>query len=383
MRILVTGGDGFIGRNLRVWLGELGFHDVVSVRAEDGAGVLAEALESADFVFHLAGVNRPSDPSNFDSGNRGLTETVCRLLRGRDRAVPLVFTSSIQATFPNAYGVSKLGAEREVERYSADTGAPVQIFRLPNVFGKWCRPNYNSVVATFSHNVARGLPIAVHDAGARLDLVYIDDVVAAMVSTIASTDACVSWPAVGPVHSTTVGEVATLMQSFADCRRTTQIDRVGTGLIRALYATFQSFMPPTDLSFPLLRHEDPRGMFAEVLKTPDCGQISVFTAPPGVTRGGHYHHTKCERFLVVSGRARFRLRHTVTDEVHSIAVAASESRVVQAVPGWAHDITNIGSDELIVLLWANEVFDQSRPDTFSAVAHGDAPASRALPGRNQ
>ena len=365
MRIVVTGGEGFIGRNLRVRLQELGHDQVVSIEQGATDAELRSALATADFVFHLAGVNRPKDVGEFDTGNRGFTATLCEALTATGRRTPLAYTSSTQAMLDNPYGASKRAGELEVEHYAAATGAPVYVVRLPNVFGKWCRPNYNSAVATFCHNIARGLPITVNDPAAPLRLVYIDDVVVAMVGLLREAPAagCVE---VTPVYDSTVGEVAIMLREFAASRDTRLMPRVGTGFTRALYATYVSYLPPAAFAYSLTRHADPRGVFAEMLKTPDCGQFSFFTAHPGVTRGGHYHHTKNEKFLVVQGRGRFGFRHIVTGETHEIIVSSEESRVVDTVPGWAHDVTNIGDGEMVVMLWANELFDPGAPDTIAA-----------------
>ena len=370
MRIVVTGGDGFIGRNLRVHLQELGHQDVTSIEQATSADDLRTTLASADFVFHLAGVNRSKEISEFDAGNRGFTATLCDVLRATGREIPLAFTSSTQALLDNPYGASKRAGELEVERYAADTGAAVYLFRLTNVFGKWCRPNYNSAVATFCHNIARGLPIRVSDPAAPLCLVYVDDVVETMVGLVRHADTPPGAVVVEPVYDTTVGEVDTMLREFAASRDTRLSPRVGTGFTRALYATYVSYLAPDSFAYSLTRHSDPRGVFAEMLKTPDCGQFSFFTAHPGIMRGGHYHHTKSEKFLVVKGRARFGFRHIVTGEVHEILVSGDESRVVETVPGWAHDITNVGDDEMVVMLWANEIFDPQKPDTIAASVLG-------------
>lgn len=366
MRIVVTGGEGFIGRNLRVRLRELGYEHVTSVGRATPATELKRALSEAEFVFHIAGVNRPKDSAEFDAGNRALTATVCDTLRATRRPVPLVLSSSTQALLDNPYGKSKRDAELEVERYAAETGAPVFRFRLTNVFGKWSRPEYNSAVATFCYNIARDLPITINNPASPLRLVYIDDVVDGLVGAIRDTSRSGDDVEVQPIYDTTVGELAAAIRSFAESRTTRVIPRVGTGLMRALYATYVSFLPTESFAYSLVRHGDPRGVFAEMMRTPDAGQFSFFTAGPGVTRGGHYHHTKTERFLVLQGQARFGFRQIITDERHELIVSASESRIVETVPGWAHNVTNIGHDEMIVMLWANENFDPARPDTVAA-----------------
>ena len=246
------------------------------------------------------------------------------------------------------------------------------LYRLANVFGKWSRPDYNSAVATFCHNIARGLPIQVNDAAAPLRLVYIDDVVAELLRFLADPGTGVGLRQAGPVYATTVGELARQIEAFKDVRTSLVTERVGTGLVRALYATYVSFLPPQAFSYGVPKYGDARGVFVEMLKTPDCGQFSFFTAHPGITRGGHYHHTKTEKFLVIKGVARYRFRHLVTDEVFELDSTGDEPLVVDTIPGWAHDITNIGDDELVVMLWANEIFDRQNPDTIASPV---APAS--------
>jgi UDP-2-acetamido-2,6-beta-L-arabino-hexul-4-ose reductase len=362
LRILITGADGFIARNFRVRLRELGHLDVASVTRHTSAAELAKAAAEADIVFHLAGVNRPKDDSEFARGNAGFTESVAVALRAAGRRVPVVYASSTQAERDNEYGRSKLAAEEVLRSYAADTGAPVWIFRLTNVFGKWSRPNYNSAVATFCHQVANGLPVTVSDPAVPLRLVYIDDVVAAFVA-ILNAPPPPGFADVSPVYESTVGEVAKVLQEFAASRKSLVTARVGTGLVRALYATYVSFLPPDAFAYDVARHGDPRGVFVEMLKTPDCGQFSYFTAHPGITRGEHYHHTKTEKFLVIRGVAKFGFRNIDSGATHEIVTRGGEARIVETIPGWTHNISNVGDEELIVMLWANEIFDRERPDT--------------------
>lgn len=326
-------------------------------------------LADASIVFHLAGVNRPMDPQEFHEGNVALTATICEELRGAGRPIPIVYASSAQAVQDNPYGRSKRAAEETIEQYSADTSSHVAILRLCNVFGKWARPNYNSAVATFCHNIARGLPIVISDRSAGVRLVHIDDVLDAMLLLLDSGVARTGVVDVGPVHETTVGALADAIQGFADSRRTLTPGAVGTGFTRALYSTYVSYLPPAEFAYGLTRHEDARGVFSEMLRTPDAGQFSFFTAHPGVTRGGHYHHTKTEKFLVLKGKARFGFRQMDTGECFDLVVRGEESRVVETVPGWAHDITNVGDDEMYVMLWANESFDPQRPDTIPSTVN--------------
>jgi UDP-2-acetamido-2,6-beta-L-arabino-hexul-4-ose reductase len=365
MRIVVTGADGFIGKNLRVRLREAGYGDVVGLTRRSSADERAAALASADFVFHLAGVNRPKSDDEFAAGNTRLTEELCASLLASGRPVPIAYTSSTQAALDNPYGRSKRDAEAALERYERTSGAPAYLFRLTNVFGKWARPNYNSAVATFCHNTAQGQPITIRDPAAPLKLLYIDDAVDAFLPLVEAAQQRGGFVEALPVYETTVGEVAHTIRSFAESRTSLITPPVGTGLVRALYATYLSYLPPAAFAYQVPRYGDPRGAFAEVLKTPDCGQFSYFTAHPGVTRGEHYHHSKTEKFIVIRGTAQFRFRHIDTGEFYEMSVEGGEGHIVETVPGWAHDITNIGEQELIVMLWANEIFDRSRPDTVA------------------
>jgi UDP-2-acetamido-2,6-beta-L-arabino-hexul-4-ose reductase len=287
-------------------------------------------------------------------------------LAATGRAVPIAFASSIQAERDNPYGLSKRQGEAHLAAYGKRSGAPVALYRLANVFGKWSRPNYNSAVATFCHNIARGLPIRIDDPTATVRLVYVDDLVAEFLRFLIDPGQGVRLAEAGPVYTTTVGELARQIEAFKDVRTTLVSERVGTGLVRALYATYVSFLPPHAFSYGVPKHGDTRGVFVEMLKTPDCGQFSYFTAHPGITRGGHYHHTKTEKFLVIKGRARYRFRHLMTDEAFEVESHGDEPLIVETIPGWAHDITNIGEEELVVMLWANEIFDRQNPDTVTA-----------------
>jgi len=372
LKILVTGADGFIGKNLQLLLAERKDVQVVCFTRGDEVAQLPVLLQDVDFVFHLAGVNRPQDPQEFTTGNVGLTLALCQAVGAvavaTGKKVPVVYTSSTQAARDNVYGASKLGGENVLFALQREHGVPVHVFRLPNVFGKWCKPNYNSAVATFCHNIARGLPIQVNDSAAPVTLVYVDDVIERFVQLLEGADAAADadgFATVAPQYTTTVGELARQIQAFKDSRHTLMTERVGSGLVRALYATYVSYLPVELFAYTVPQYADPRGVFAEMLKTPDCGQFSFFTAHPGITRGGHYHHSKTEKFLVIKGRARFKFRHMQTGQTHELVTSGDKAEVVETVPGWTHDITNIGTDEMVVMLWANEVFDRARPDTFA------------------
>ena len=371
MKVLVTGSDGFIGKNLIAHLREGNEFEVLQYFNGCGESVLRRFVAGADFVFHLAGVNRPQEVSEFAAGNVDLTRRLAGFISMSGRQVPVVFTSSIQAQFDNPYGRSKRAAEDALLAHSAATNSPVYIYRLPNVFGKWCRPNYNSAVATFCHNIARDLPITIDDSTAPVSLVYIDDLVEEFTRILqhhcsgGGAELPGRFREVAPIYVTTVGKLAYLIRSFKESRVSLTTERVGTGLLRALYSTYLSYLPPESFAYSIPKHVDPRGEFAEVLKTPDCGQFSYFTAHPGVTRGEHYHHSKNEKFLVIRGRAKFRFRNIVTGVTAEMETSGDTPRIVDTVPGWTHDITNIGDTEMIVMLWANEVYDRSRPDTFA------------------
>lgn len=363
-RIAITGADGFVGRNLAVRLGELGDEVLPLTRAstrEDWHRTVA----GADAVVHLAGANRPADPGEFMAVNAGAAELLAEAVRAGGRPVPVVYSSSAKAGDDTEYGRSKRAGEEHLLRLGRETGSPVYVFRLPNVFGKWARPDYNSAVATFCHNIPRGLPIRIDDPAAALSLVYVDDVVQAFLDVLDGR-ARPGFVDMSTIYHTTVGAVADTIRGFRTDRDDNLIAPVGTGLTRALYATYVAALPASEFAYPIVSHRDPRGAFSEMLKTRDAGQFSYFTAHPGVTRGGHYHHTKTEKFLIVHGEALFRFRHIVTGETHEIRTSGAEPVIVETVPGWAHDVTNVGEGEMISLLWANEVFDRERPDTVAA-----------------
>lgn len=372
MKVLITGANGFVGKNLQLYLSERKDVQVICFTRVHGLAQLPALLQGVDFVFHLAGVNRPQDPDEFTVGNVELTHAlsaeVARTARAAGRAIPILYTSSTQATSDNPYGRSKREAEAALQALGQDPLVPVHLFRLPNVFGKWCRPQYNSAVATFCHNIARGLPIQINDPQATVTLVYVDDVIDRFLQLMDGADPAANaegFDTVAPQYTLTVGELARQIASFRHGRETLMTERVGTGWMRALYATYVSYLPVEAFSYDVPGHADPRGVFVEMLKTQDSGQFSYFTAHPGVTRGGHYHHSKTEKFLVIQGDARFHFRHMQTGQEHVLQTSGVKPQIVETVPGWTHDITNIGEGDMVVMLWANEVFDRARPDTVA------------------
>ncbi|NLD01521.1 MAG: capsular polysaccharide biosynthesis protein CapF [Gammaproteobacteria bacterium] len=365
MRVLITGANGFVGKNLQLHLAERSDVEVLCFTREHTQADLQQLVVEADLVFHLAGVNRPQDPAEFQQGNADLTQSLCEALQASGKAIPVVYSSSIQAEADNPYGASKRGAEDALLAFAKSTGAPVFIYRLPNVFGKWARPNYNSAVATFCHNISQGLPIQVNDRSAQVNLVYIDDVVESFLAVLDGTLTQSGFVEVKQQYQVTVGELAEQIQAFKDSRDNLITENVGTGLVRALYSTYVSYLKPEQFSYQVPQHGDERGVFVEMLKTKDAGQFSFFTAHPGITRGGHYHHSKTEKFLVIKGKACFRFRHMMTGEFYELYTSGKQSEIVETVTGWTHDITNVGDDEMVVMLWANEIFDREKPDTYA------------------
>ena len=366
MKVLVTGANGFIGKNLVLRLRERAVTEVLTLKRGDGDSAWQAAIDKADAVVHLAGENRPTNPAEFDAVNTGLTQRLCQTLQTMGKRIPVLFSSSAQAEQDNPYGRSKLTAEEALAHLAKSNGNPVAIYRLPGVFGKWCRPNYNSVVATFCHNKAHDLPVQINDAQARVRLVYVDEVVNAFLQALEDPSAGLCHHQVSPEYSITLGELSDQIDAFKNCRSTLVTERVGSGFTRALYATYVSYLPVEKFSYGVPAHGDARGVFVEMLKTPDAGQFSFFTALPGITRGGHYHHTKTEKFLVIKGHARFGFRHMLTNEVHHLETRGDQPQIVETVPGWTHDITNIGTDEMVVMLWANEIFERANPDTIAS-----------------
>lgn len=362
MKILVTGANGFIGKNLCVMLKERGFNDLYEITRETPKTAFCNYIRSADFIFHLAGINRPQDDKDF-LDNYNLTTFIINELIEADKNTPILFSSSTQASIDNPYGKSKLKAEREILSYQKKSNALCYIYRLPNVFGKWSKPDYNSFVATFCNNAINDIPLKINDPSSEIDLVYIDDVCDEFISILdGSHDA--GMKTVKKVYKSTVGNIANQIMEFKKGRSSLIMENVGDGLCRGLYSTYLSFYKPEHFSYSIPSHEDERGVFCEMLKTKNAGQFSFFTAKKGVTRGGHYHHTKNEKFLVLKGTALFRFENIVNGERHQLEASSSSFEIIQTIPGWSHDIKNIGEEELIVMLWANEIFDRDNPDTI-------------------
>jgi UDP-2-acetamido-2,6-beta-L-arabino-hexul-4-ose reductase len=366
MKILVTGAKGFIGRNLVLELKNRGYESIYEYDFDSTPEQLDAYTKDCEFVFHLAGVNRPEKESEFMEGNFGFTSDLLDSLKKHGSQAPVLITSSIQALQDNPYGKSKKAGEDLLLRYSGETGAPVNVYRLQNVFGKWCRPNYNSVVATFCHNIAHDIPIVINDPERLMSLVYIDDVISTFISAMGGGEK----PAkdglyyVMAVHVVKLGELAELIGSFRESRGSLMVPDMADPLSRKLYSTYLSYLPEDQFSYPLKMNEDHRGSFTEFIKTPERGQVSVNVSKPGITKGNHWHHSKNEKFLVVSGEGVIRFRRISEDRIIEYKVNGNELEVVDIPPGYTHNITNTGASDMVTIMWANEPFDPERPDTF-------------------
>ena len=367
MNILITGARGFMGKNLRSALtGRYGdAHRLMLLDMPHTEEELLAAAAEADFVFHLAGVNRPTDPADFQKGNADFTRQLLKLLKERGKRPPVLLSSSIQAALENPYGQSKLSAEQAVADYGRETGAAVYRYRLPNVFGKWSRPNYNSAVATFCHNVARGLPITVNDPSVTLRLVYIDDVVEELLRAMEGQPHREGeWCTVQPVHEVNLGHMAELIQSFPALRDSLTAPDQSDPLVKKLYATYLSFLPPEDFSRPTVTHADQRGSFTELLHMGSRGQVSLNVSKPHITKGDHWHQTKHEKFIVLQGEGVIRFRKVGDSTVIAYKVSGENLTVVDIPTGYTHSIENTGDTDMLTLMWANEVFDPAHPDTL-------------------
>ncbi len=363
MNVLVTGARGFIGRNLTALLQAHEGCVVAPFDVDNSPGDLRAGLEAADIVYHLAGVNRPQITEEFEIGNAGLTRDICEILLELGRTPVIVMSSSVQAELENPYGVSKRHAEDALREFAAQSGAQVCIYRLKNVFGKWCRPNYNSVVATFCHNVANDLPIQISDPGRELELVHVDDVIKAFLTEL-PTHAGSNGHRDIPSFHLTLGDLAGRIQSFHDMRSNLLTPDFAVRFNQQLYATYLSYVPDEARRQQLEIKSDQRGCLAEFIKSKHFGQIFVSRTRPGVTRGNHYHHTKTEKFFVVEGEGIIRMRQIESAEVVEYRVRDEAFQVIDIPPGWTHSIENIGPGDMVTLFWANEIFDPDRPDTY-------------------
>jgi len=378
-KVLVTGSKGFVGRNLCVVLRRRDDVELYEYDLDKKPAELNVALQQVDCIIHLAGVNRPEDPGEFETGNAGSLKEICSKLQELGRVPKIILSSSIQAELDNPYGVSKRRAEEALQRFAEDTGAECVVYRFKNLFGKWCRPNYNSVVATFCHNIANDLPIQISDSTYEIDLTYIDDVVEAFINEMEPGTPGFRFAKTLPSKRISLGELAEKIKSFRDIRNSLVLPDLSNGFDRALYGTYLTYLNEKEFKYGLDVKSDQRGSLAEFLKSPSMGQIFVSRTKPGITRGDHYHHTKAEKFLVLEGEAVIRFRHVQSGvgesesresesrrvgEVIEYRVRGEDYQVVDIPPGYTHSIENVGTGVLVTLFWASEIFDPGKPDTY-------------------
>jgi len=364
MNILVTGWKGFIGQNLIKNLLRNKEIEILKFGREDTIKELRELIEEADFIYHLAAVNRPKNEEEFETVNVGLTKTIVEILLEMNKKIPIVISSSIQAVLDNPYGKSKKTAEEILAGYGEKTGADVYIYRLSNVFGKWERPNYNSVVATFCYNIACDKEILISDKTKKIELVYIDDVVKEFVQLLSERKEYAGYLQVTPIFRITLGELATKITDFRKNRKRSVVPNFSDDFTKRLYSTYMSYLKKNSLSQALELKKDERGELFELIKSKCFGQVFVSTTKPGIVRGNHYHNSKVEKFCLIKGEAKIKLRNILTNEAVSYNVSDKKIEVVDIPPGYTHSIENIGKEDMLVLFWANEIFDPDNPDTF-------------------
>ncbi len=365
MKILVTGAKGFIGKNLISELKNQGYHSIMLYDKDTSPDLLSKYCETADFVFNLAGVNRPKNESDFMTGNFGFASILLNELKKHGNKCPVMFSSSIQADLDNVYGKSKRAGEELFFEYGRNENVKVSVYRFPNVFGKWCRPNYNSVIATFCHNISRNIPIKINDPNAVMNLVYIDDVINELVNALkGKANKVGKFCEVPTTHRITLGKISELIYSFAASRETLCIPDMSNTFIKKLYSTYLSYLPTDNFSYALKSHCDFRGSFTEIIKTVAGGQVSINISKPGIIKGNHWHHTKNEKFVVVYGKGVVRFRNIYSEEIIEYYVSGQELEVIDIPVGYVHNIENLGNEDMITIMWANEVYNPSKTDTY-------------------
>ncbi len=364
LKVLITGSKGFVGRNLCSVLRRREDIILFEYDLDSPADVLDTALSQVEVIIHLAGINRPKNVSEFETGNAGSLDDICSKLEKSNRAPKIILSSSIQADLDNPYGISKRHAELRLEAYAQKTGSECVVYRFKNLFGKWCRPNYNSVTATFCHNIANDLPIQISDPKNEIDLTYIDDVIAALCDELKAVGSGFRFSDPLPSYRISLGKLSEKIKSYRDMRTNLKLPDFQNGFEQALYATFLSYLKEDDFEYGLDIKADNRGSLAEFIKSPSMGQIFISHTKPGITRGDHFHHTKTEKFMVVKGTAVIRFRHIESNDVVEYPVKGDDYRVLDIPAGYTHSIENIGDDDLVTLFWASEMFDPDRPDTY-------------------
>lgn len=365
MKILVTGANGFVGKNLIAELNNRGYKDIYKFDIDTDKTLLNEYTKNCEFVFHLAGVNRPKDEKEFMEGNFGFTSELLELLREHNNKAPILITSSIQAERDNPYGNSKRAGEELLFNYSKESSAKILVYRLANLFGKWSRPNYNTVVATYCYNIARDLDIQIYNPDAELSLCYIDDVMDEFIKALEGNETKNNEYCSVPVtYSIKLGDLAQTIKGFKESRKDLSVVNMKNELTKKLYSTYLSFLPEDEFSYDLKMNCDNRGSFTEFIRTPERGQVSVNVAKPGITKGNHWHHTKNEKFLVVSGKGLIRFRKIDSEEIIEYKVSGEKLQVVDIPTGYTHSIVNIGDTDMVTVMWANETFNPDKPDTY-------------------
>jgi UDP-2-acetamido-2,6-beta-L-arabino-hexul-4-ose reductase len=365
MKILVTGANGFVGKNLIAELKNLKYNEIFGFDIDTDPKLLDTYTKECTFVYHLAGVNRPQNTEAFMAGNFGFTSTLLDSLKKHNNKSPILITSSTQAELDNPYGKSKKEAEELLFSYEKETGAKALVYRLPNVFGKWCRPNYNSAVATFCNNIANGLPIQVNDPNVVINLVYIDDVVTEFVHALEGKENKNNrFCSARTVYTIKLGSIVDLLLAFSESRINLSVPDLSDAFTKKLYSTYLSYLPTNAFSYPLKMNVDNRGSFTEFIKTIDRGQVSINISKPGITKGNHWHHTKNEKFLVVSGQGVIKFRKIGSRETIEYHVSGDKLAVVDIPTGYTHNIINTGEMDMVTVMWANEAFDPEKPDTY-------------------
>lgn len=365
MRILVTGSKGFIGKNLIADLRATTDYEIFAYDKDSDPKLLDYYTRDADFIFHLAGVNRPENDSEFMEGNFGFTSLLLDKLKENKNTSPIMLSSSIQAEQNNPYGESKKAGEDLLRKYSEETGSEVLIYRFPNVFGKWCKPNYNSAVATFCYNIARGLPVTISNPKIEMTLVYIDDVISELKNALEGNASSENGIKIVPItHKMLLGDIVETIHQFKTSRDERSIPDMSSPIIKKLYSTYLSYLPKDTFSYPLKMNVDNRGSFTEIIRTADRGQVSVNISKPGITKGNHWHHTKNEKFVVVSGEGVIRFRSVGSNEVIEYFVSGEKVEVVDIPVGYTHNIENLGNTDMVTIMWVNEPFNPDMPDTY-------------------
>lgn len=364
MRILITGYEGFIGKNTYFQLRDNFQIDTIGYGRGNNEKELEDLIIKSDYIIHCAGVNITNDDSNFKKTNFGLTKKICDLCIKLDKKIPIIFTSSIHAEKDNPYGRSKLAAEEELFAYSNNTGAKVYIFRLPHVMGKWCKPNYNSVIATFCYNIAHEIKIEINPLNPKINIIYIDDLIEEFNNLIISRSKESQVIEVKKKYSISIQELADEIYAIKNSSENLSINGFSNGLKKALYSTYLSYQPENNFTYKLKSNEDERGKFVEIIKSDSAGQFSFLSINKEKVRGEHYHHSKTEKFFVISGKVKFTSKDILSEKITEIVVDENDNKIVDTIPGWTHQIENVGTKTAKIIIWANEIFDPNRPDTI-------------------